>query len=74
MSNTRWLQLLKCEYLMLFFVISDSKWNIFGFWIVGRINQEHWIPHLGPLEIKTLYTKTFFLFSDTVFTKRFIAL
>lgn len=31
--NIYWLQLLSCEDLLLFVVISDSKQNIFGFWI-----------------------------------------
>ena len=34
-KNVCWFQLLKCKDLLLFLVIYDSKWKVFGFWAVG---------------------------------------
>ena len=40
-----WCQLLPCQDVLLFFVIYDSKWRVFGFWTVGC--------HFGLLEFVT---------------------
>lgn len=47
MPNSLWLQLLKCNDFMLFFVIYDSKLNVFGFGTIGRINQDVWVNLFG---------------------------
>lgn len=37
MLNIRWFQLLKCDHLLLFFYLYDSKVDILWFWTVGWI-------------------------------------
>lgn len=37
-----WFQLLKCDHLMLFFIIYENKLNTLGFWTVGRIKEHIW--------------------------------
>lgn len=34
-----WFQLLKCEYVLLFSIICNRKFNILGVWTVDRMKQ-----------------------------------
>lgn len=64
-----WLQLLKCEYLKLFFVIHDNKLNIF--WIFGLLIRKNKTKHelLGFIysffQLPQCYTSTYKLQYNT---------
>ena len=40
----------KCVDLLIIFVISDSKWRVFGFYIVGWTREVIWRHHFGLWE------------------------
>lgn len=40
MLKIDWVQLIKCEYFLCFFVFYDSNLNTFVLWTVGWTNQE----------------------------------
>lgn len=46
-SNVYWLQLLKCEYLLVFFVIYDSKLFLFFGLLVRQKKQEFADANMG---------------------------
>lgn len=63
--NIYWLQLLSCEDLLLFVVISDSKQNIFGFWIVDRMTN----LKTATWPVADCGKQAFSLLSDMLLTK-----
>lgn len=50
-SNIYCFQPLKCENVLLFFIIYNNKLNIFEFWTVGQIKQVIYVSHFGLWEI-----------------------
>ena len=51
MVKTEWFLLLPCEYLLVFFVFSDFKLNIFTFWTVGL--TEHRCGHFSMFQTQS---------------------
>ncbi len=59
-QNNLWFQLLTCENFLLFFVLYDSKLNIFRFWTVSQTKQTNWRHHCGLWEIVNCIFPLFF--------------